>query len=329
MKQSTIKRVIRRKLDEWIESIESEIVRDAVRDDAIVSGGCIVSMLSEERVNDYDVYMRTKESARLVAGYYVDKFNADNGKLPSAVALPHNPVIREETRENIRGELEDRIVIYMKSAGVASEGAGQYAYFESAPERAADAFVETLRHTDELYDMVASDPIRSAEMFVEKIKEDRGKYRPIFFSENAVTLSDRVQIVIRFYGEPDKILDNYDYDHCRCWYDYRADRIEVPREALAAILSKTLVYTGSLYPLASVFRMRKFIARGWRITAGQALKMMLQVSKLDLEDISVLGEQLIGVDQAYMHQLINALRAEDPRRADVAYIAKVIDEIFE
>jgi hypothetical protein len=35
------------------------------------------------------------------------------------------------------------------------------------------------------------------------------QHRPIYFSNNAMTLSDKMQLIIRFYGEPDKIHENY------------------------------------------------------------------------------------------------------------------------
>src|SRR3546814_2013322 len=39
-------------------------------------------------------------------------------------------------------------------------------------------------------------------------------YRPVFVSTNAITLSDKIQIVLRFYGEADAIHENYDFVHC-------------------------------------------------------------------------------------------------------------------
>jgi hypothetical protein len=43
--------------------------------------------------------------------------------------------------------------------------------------------------------------------------------------------------------------------------------------------------------------MKKFIQRGWTVN-GRNLKMLFQVSELDLKNIEVLEEQ-IGVDVAY------------------------------
>ncbi len=115
-----------------------------------------------------------------------------------------------------------------------------------------------------------------------------------------------------------------------CYYDYGSGELVLHPEALEAILSKTLIYKGSLYPIASVFRVRKFIQRGWRITAGQLLKIIWQINEIDLKDPKVLREQLLGVDQAYMHQLLRALETkESNQKIDATYIAKLVDEIFE
>jgi hypothetical protein len=170
----------------------------------------------------------------------------------------------------------------------------------------------------------------TANDLAEIVKDKKTKYRPVFFSENAITLSDKVQLVMRFYGTPSEIHENYDYAHAMCYYDYKENDLVLHSEALECILSKTLIYKGSLYPVASIFRVRKFIQRGWRITAGQLLKIVWQLNDIDLKDPAVLREQLIGVDQAYMHQLLRALETKDAtQRIDATYLAKLVDEIFE
>jgi len=87
-------------------------------------------------------------------------------------------------------------------------------------------------------------------------------------------------------------------------------------------------YEGSLYPIASMFRMKKFLNRGWRINAGQMLKIMWQISELDLTDRETLYEQLQGVDFAYMYQLSEALASVDVEKINSTYVAAVIDRIF-
>jgi hypothetical protein len=97
---------------------------------------------------------------------------------------------------------------------------------------------------------------------------------------------------------------------------------------MASMMAKNLVYKGSLYPIASIFRTRKFIARGWRISAGQLLKMIFQLNGVDLNNRTILREQLIGVDMAYMTQLLSELAKHDGR-VDGTYMAALIDRVFE
>lgn len=322
LKSSTIKLVLHKKINNWLASIDNPELVKLLQKDTIISGGAIASMLLGEKVNDYDIYFRTFETAKAVAEFYCDKFNALNSDLKKgAVSSSCNPEVRITDIVNIKGETERRIVFYMKSSGVASESQTVYEYFELQPEIAADMFADSINPTP-------SDPLTAAESIAENLKPTKQKYRPVFITDNAVTLSDKVQLIIRFYGEPQQILRNYDFAHSMCYYDYSKASLVFDSEALECMLSKTLVYKGSLYPIASIFRTRKFIERGWRITAGQMLKIIWQISEINLKDPTTLREQLIGVDQAYMHQLIAALQNADGK-VDSAYISKLVDEIFE
>lgn len=156
----------------------------------------------------------------------------------------------------------------------------------------------------------------------------KDKYRVTFLSENAITLSNKIQIIIRFHGEPHEIHDNYDFAHAKCYWDHGKKILDLPAFAMECMMSRTLHYTGSLYPIASIFRMKKFIERGWRITAGQQLKIMWQISEIDLTDPAVLREQLTGVDLAYMRHLINVMQGLDKDDLNSTYVGKVIDRIF-
>ena len=76
MKAKTINAVLRKLVDDWAASIEDERVREVVKQNAIVTGGAIASMLLKEPVNDYDIYFRTREAVLAVATYYVGRFKA-------------------------------------------------------------------------------------------------------------------------------------------------------------------------------------------------------------------------------------------------------------
>lgn len=312
-KRRGIKSEIVKKVQDWLESIKDEKVKELAAKNTVVTGGSIASMLLGEQVNDYDIYFRNKETALEIAKYYVDRYNEKNESKTKEGVAPCLPVVREEKIVNIRGNEEDRVVIFIKSAGVAGEDQPEYAYFESMGKDAAQDFLDKT---------------------LQQIKEDekenkKDKYRPIFMSQNAITLSGKIQLIIRFYGTPQEIHDSFDFVHATCYYDYGNEELNLNQEALESLMCRHLVYKGSLYPIASIFRMKKFLERGWRITAGQQLKIMWQISEIDLKRYEVLREQLTGVDFAYMHQLIDALHGVDTDKITSSYVGALIDRIFD
>ena len=176
------------------------------------------------------------------------------------------------------------------------------------------------------------DNLELCEAIVDAEAQEKPEYRPIFLSSNAITLSNKVQLIIRFYGEAEEIHSNYDFVHATCYWESKDGKFTLPAKALEAILTKELIYQGSKYPLASIMRTRKFIQRGWSINAGQFLKMALQLNIMDLLDVSVLEEQLTGVDSAYFSHVIDAIKAkteDDPTyKVDNSYLFEVINRIF-
>jgi hypothetical protein len=240
-KPSSIKKDIREKLEEWVDSIADEHVADLVRLNAIVAGGCITSMLLGEEVNDYDVYFTESSTAETVRDYYIKLQNLNT--------------------------------------------------------KAGTAF---------------------------------GGYNPVFVSSNAITLSDKIQVITKYTGTPELLQKNFDFSHTKCWYDWVNDHLELYNKALTSITSRSLIYEGSEYPLASLFRMRKFMRRGWRVSAGQMFKIAFEINQIgDFTDFKVLQEQLIGVDMSYMLDIIETLRVANPEDIDATYVMQIVDKIFE
>lgn len=314
MKAKTIKKVIRQKIDAWLASIEDETVRNLAAKDTIVTGGCLASMLLGEPVNDFDLYLKTREAALAVAEYYVARFTSVNAKgIPCAIYVDKAK--------------EDRVRIVVKSAGIAKdeEVNEPYSYFEGGPDERGTAFVgEVMNDPGEIEETY--NEIEEKALAVED--DNKPKFRPVFMSTNAITLSHRVQIVLRFYGEPEEIHKNYDFVHCTNYWSSWNDELTLRPEALEALLSRELRYVGSKYPVCSVIRLRKFIRRGWTINAGQILKMLMQISELDLTNHETLQDQLTGVDAAYFVQLMGRLKENDPEKVDTAYLVEIIDRMF-
>lgn len=303
MKTKTIKSVLSKVHKQFVESIEDEHVRELVRKNSIITGGSIASMLMKEKVNDYDYYFTNKETVIAVANYYVNKFNELN---PDKKIKPK--VVIEDS---------GRVRIKVQSVGIVAEGQddSSYQYFETIPDPT-----------------VAEEYVQDAMDVAIEESENKPKHRPVFLTDNAITLSGKIQLVIRFYGSPEDIHENYDFVHAMSWWRSEDGHLETPEKSLLAMMAKELIYNGSKYPLASIIRARKFIQRGWSISAGQYLKMVLQLGDMDLNNPVVLEEQLTGMDVAYFHEVLRKLREKVDKdknfKPTSTYLIEIIDRLF-
>jgi hypothetical protein len=296
--KAIIRNILKNKISSWLRTIGDDEVREAAADSVIVSGGAIASLLTQEKVNDYDCYFTDFDAAVAVVRYYVDKFNSEV-KVSSKV----KEVVPEVVIEN------DRIKIKIKSAGVATVNSEEmdYEYFEYSDK--ADTYLDGVFKTGH--------------------RNNNEGYVPIVLTDNAITLSQDIQLIHRFHGEPDDIHKNFDFVHVTNYYVYKTNQLVLRPAALESLLLKRLVYVGSLYPVASILRLRKYLRRDWQVSAGQMIKIIFQVNQLNLNDPAVLAEQLIGVDIAYMKEILLRIKQDNPESIDAAYLSNLIDEVFD
>jgi hypothetical protein len=287
-----------KKIEDWAATVEEENkeVADLIRNNIIVTGGAIASMLLREKVNDYDCYIRDFEAAQKIINFYTEKFKAKK-----------HTTIEIDVMED---PVEQAIKLKIKSAGVIGEQSENYEYFESS-ENPPEDYLDTT-------------------MDIDVNNECTDRYEPKFLSQNAITLSNDIQIISRFIGEPEIIHENYDFIHATNYYTHWNKQLHLNQDALKSLLERNLYYVGSKYPLASIIRTRKFIQRGWTITAGQYLKMVMQLNKLDLLNYGVFIDQLNGVDVAYFQELMEILEEKfgATKQIDETYLATLMDRLL-
>lgn len=340
MNVKNIKAVLRRKFNEFVDSIEDTEVRELVRKGSIITGGAIVSLLRGEKVNDYDVYFKDYDTTFKVAQYYANRFNAEKGGERIKVkgfCINSDEEIKNAPERNELDDLlddnDDRFFSELKPEAPAADTECQVKIWiqsdgiEGEESDDIDGSGVSKGKVAEALEVLDETPVP---------KEDgKPRYRPVFFTSNAISLSDDIQIVVRFYGSASEIHKNYDFVHCTCTWDSNTGELTLPNEALLAIMNKQLVYVGSKYPVASVIRMRKFLERGYTINAGQIFKICYQVSQLDLTDPVVLEDQLTGVDIGYFRALIDIVHGAVEAHKDTPewsfsynYISTIVDKIF-
>jgi len=275
MKTKTIEKILRGSFANFLKSIKDKEVQKLVKDNSIITGGAIVSLLMDEKVNDLDVYFTNKETVLAVCNYYKKRLEKDN------IANGRIQIIDENGRSKTKG----RVKFHIPSDGIIKN---------------------------------------------DKYKDK--KFYPVVVTDNAISLTNDVQLILRFYGNPEDIHENYDFVHVKSYWLSKDGKVYLNPDSIEAILSKELRYQGSLYPLASIFRLRKFLSRGWTISAGDIFKMGFQVSELNFSDPQVMYDQLIGVDVHYFNQMIYRIK-EDLKEKKITkvtgnYLSDLIEEIF-
>ena len=327
MKRKTINAVLTKKFTDFLNSIEDDELKKLVKKNSIITGGSIASMINNEEVKDFDIYFTDRETTLAVANYYVDKFkelNPNISILPTVMTkesfikdnsyaekLLNKQLLEEELTDDEQHYLDtfiafkdnfyddDRVLIFISSVGVASEETN---FLNEDEEDIAQKINEN------------------------ELDNNKPKYRPVFLSTNAITLSDKIQLIIRFFGDADKIHENFDYLHATNYWTSKDNKLTLKLDAFEACHNKELIYIGSKYPVCSIFRMRKFLERGFRITAGEILKIAMNVNEFDLTNVRVLRDQLVGVDSAYFNMLIQSIKNKES--IDRIYITDLINKMY-
>lgn len=292
MQLKTVQRIVKAKMEEWVATIKNDAaLQNDLRENILVSGGSILSLLTGQPVNDYDVYIKDISVLRRLVEYYAK---------PCDISI-------------LDGREKDSLI--------------------------KDFYVQY--HCDNLIDINNAhsielrtlDPnqikirVQGGHSVNEDVAAEEKLYAPRFFSPNAISLTDKLQIVCRFHGDSEQIHKTFDFIHATNYFTYK-EGLVTNKAALESILTKQLFYQGSLYPLTSIIRMKKFIKRGWNISAGEILKIMFQISELDLKNPDVLAEQLIGVDVAYFATLVEILRGVNREEITSHFLNTLIDRVF-
>lgn len=291
MQTKTIQKNIRIKIEQWLETITDSDLKSDLKNNVLVSGGSITSMYLNEPVNDFDVYIKNIDVLLRLAQYYCEPFAIQ--------------ILDGRKKEELMKGYNEGILLF--------------------DENYINCFTVSVGNLKD--NQIKLFLLEGGKRVNENIPPEELNYTPVFFSPNAISLSNQLQIVLRFHGDNVAIHKTFDFIHATNYFTFESGLV-TNKEALESILTKQLRYQGSEYPLTSIIRMKKFIKRGWNINAGEMLKMMFQVSELDLTNPDILEEQLIGVDVAYFSKLIEILRGVKDEKITSSYLNTIIDRVF-
>lgn len=260
--------------------------------------------------------------------------NIIRGKIKSWISSIEDEELRKEVKDHyivtggaiasmLLGDMPNDFDIYFDNVDVAAKVAKYYV------QRLLGEFDESIVEIKKLEGRVEAKISSTGYLDRSDSPENSknsGKYKVLSITSNAITLSDKVQLVLRFVGDAAEIHKNYDYVHATNYFT-EAHGLVLNQPALESLLSRQLRYIGSLYPVCSIFRIKKFINRGWTINAGETLKILFDVSKLDLSNIEVLKDQLTGVDTTYFTCMLEHFEAGLP--IERTYLFDIINKVFD
>ena len=79
MKSKQIEKLLKGVYDNFLKSIDDNDIKEIIKNNTFVTGGCIPSMLMDEFVNDFDIYFYNSYDADKVKYYYKNKkFNKND-----------------------------------------------------------------------------------------------------------------------------------------------------------------------------------------------------------------------------------------------------------
>jgi hypothetical protein len=136
-------------------------------------------------------------------------------------------------------------------------------------------------------------------------------YKKVFTSDNAYTFRKKfrgkdleVQIITRFFGEPDFILNTFDFTIVQGLYDFQSNEFILSERFIVDCAKRELVFTNtSQYPICALYRTKKYIKRGYHITGANMVALALAIHALKIKTYADLKDQLNGIDTSMLDEI--------------------------
>lgn len=112
-----------------------------------------------------------------------------------------------------------------------------------------------------------------------------------------------VQLIKNHVGLPEDMISDFDFIHCKAYYDFKTKMLTEPQNFLDVVANKTLIYCKNPRPINSLLRMNKFVERGWKIQNFEIIKIAVDITELNLKDPESLAEILNNLTPQKMEQL--------------------------
>jgi len=145
------------------------------------------------------------------------------------------------------------------------------------------------------------------------------------------------QIIHAIYGPPSTVMAQFDFTIAQCawipaWDPFEYEKFEIADAFFQHLAQRKLYFTcGTQYPIASLWRMRKFLRRGFTIDAVNLTKIALAIHALKLDTMQQFKEQMLGIDAAWLGPILDEFNDSDSFKAThvASFIEGMVDATFD
>lgn len=140
----------------------------------------------------------------------------------------------------------------------------------------------------------------------------------------------------KVFGTPEEIFDKFDYNVCMVALpitiqvdgDIIVKDFIFDKNFIRGVLSRELIFNPkTLYPLNSLFRLRKYIAKGYRINNKEFFKIACAVNKLKIETIEDFQNQCFGMSGEIMDEISKYIDDNYRDKTKVIDIIEFVEEL--
>lgn len=157
----------------------------------------------------------------------------------------------------------------------------------------------------------------------------------LFNSDSAETWEKNgvnIQLIKKIYGTPKEIINQFDFTICMCAYDPINDKFVMHDNFLNHLAMKLVYYNPGKYPINSLYRMKKYMEKGYNVPAVEIIKIALTINNLKMENYRDLRDQLEGIDTVLLADITDALMEKKDIKYEfteaLEFMNKILDEKF-
>ena len=149
-------------------------------------------------------------------------------------------------------------------------------------------------------------------------------YKTACTTENAQTFYKHVgkrkyevQVITRFTGSPEEILNTFDFTCVMGLWNFREGKFYAHEFFLRDVARRRLVYSNkSQYPICALYRTKKYVERGYDFPGSTLVAISLAIHSLQLNTYKDLKDQLLGIDTSMFKEITENMDLDKKFEAD-------------